>query len=187
MTAEIDTRKGTIATSGGRGGAGNTTGGNGGGAFPGVEYIDGGMYREGVAGENGEPYSTGRGGLGNIGGGSSSKATSLHNGAASRTSIDRYPSESVRNVDPTKPTTAGRGGAGNIGEVTSQDVVVGAKETVRHGQSHGAPIGAPIESHEPHHVETNPKLESGRLERKLSHLGLADKIKFGLFPMTKKQ
>ena len=183
MTAEIDTRKGTIATSGGRGGAGNTSSGN---AFPGVEYIDGGMYREGVAGENGEAYSTGRGGLGNIGGGSSSKATSLHNGAAaSRTSIDRYPSESVRNVDPTKPTTAGRGGAGNIGEVTSQDVVVagGAKETVRHGQSHGAPI----ESHEPHHVETNPKLESGRLERKLSHLGLADKIKFGLFPMTKKQ
>lgn len=56
MSNNITPRKSVEVHGGGRGGAGNVESGSG------REYVDGGLYRTGTPGADGQPYSTGRGG-----------------------------------------------------------------------------------------------------------------------------
>ncbi|BFZ55894.1 hypothetical protein PYCC9005_002935 [Savitreella phatthalungensis] len=167
MTSVVDaSRPGATTSTGGRGGAASSH------ATSSVEYVDGGLYRSGVAGGDGRPYSTGRGGAGNIDENADFQPVDA-------TAADHYPRESVRPPgNPDAAAAGGRGGAGNIAthaDITSQDVVP------------SKPQQQPHEDEEvPYGVESNPNLEKGRLQRKLSHLGLADKIKFGVLSMVKK-
>lgn len=75
------------------------------------------------------------------------------------------------------------GGAGNIGEIQSQDKVAA-------NGKHSSPLSQePMHGEESEEVcgkERNPRLEKRRLSSGMSHLGLADKLKFGILSMVKK-
>lgn len=74
------------------------------------------------------------------------------------------------------------GGAGNIGEITSQD-------RIQAEGSHSSPLSQVTQSGDDmpvHGKEKNPHLERRRLSSGMSHLGLADKMKFGILSMVKK-
>ena len=62
------------------------------------------------------------------------------------------------------------GGAGNIGDVPTTDR-----------------IDANAAAETPFGRENNPKLEKRRMSSGMSHLGLADKMKYGILSMIKKE
>ncbi|KAK5129207.1 hypothetical protein LTR08_003757 [Meristemomyces frigidus] len=99
-------------TSTGRGGAGNI------GSDPNT-YADGGIVREGLAGESDRPeYSAGRGGAGNMLPGSprssTPRAITPRSGTPVPTSEDIVPETATRPADGYENFHTGRGGQGNV-------------------------------------------------------------------------
>ena len=70
------------------------------------------------------------------------------------------------------------GGAGNIGTPASQDLIQPVHLP-------GAQKAMP-EAEEPFGKESDEALENERVKAGVSHLGLADKLKYGLLGMVKK-